>query len=151
MVTRGLYSYLKNHQKSTDEAKKKFFHGTLKNFPRSNERVFRVQGKFQCKTQKAKDKDQKESSILRRQGSFALLRCFPPAYPMPIYPMPIYHRSARKPDVWYRPLKKASKCLINRSKIFCFSSTKLAFLKSYDQVPTTHGPIIRSPFGIAHS
>ena len=25
---------------------------------------------------KTKDKDQKESSILRRQGSFALLRCF---------------------------------------------------------------------------
>ena len=32
----------KNHQKLPDEAKKTFFHGTLKNFPRSNESVFRV-------------------------------------------------------------------------------------------------------------
>ena len=32
----------KNHQKLPDEAKKKLFHGTLNNFPRSNESVFRV-------------------------------------------------------------------------------------------------------------
>ena len=43
---------------------------------RQKDKKIKRQKGEQTKDKKTKDKDQKESSILRRQGRFALLRCF---------------------------------------------------------------------------